>query len=317
VDRSLASATLRVSLLQQCQYDCAYCRPGSVSSATPNREHLTAAELGRLAPLFGEVGVTRVRFTGGEPLLRADLCEVVAAFRSALPDATLALTTNGQRLSGKLSALVAAGLQRATVHVDSLDPARYRALMGEGDVGEVLATVLDARSVLEEVKLNVVVQKGKNDDELGAFLDWSARHRVQVRFIELMNTGSAVAYTQQTFFSGRRILERVGPVTRLPRRAPSDPAALYRTAAGVTFGVIASDTEPFCAACNRLRLTSGGLLRGCLYQSGGIPLGAAVKCGASQAQLRFMIGAALAAKRSHHPVAAVERVPFSMADAGG
>lgn len=109
---------MRVCLLQQCQFDCAYCRPGSVTSATPNREHLTAAELGRLALLFGEVGVTRVRFTGGEPLLRADLCEVVAAFRSALPGATLALTTNGQRLRGKLAALVAAGLSRALPRAD-------------------------------------------------------------------------------------------------------------------------------------------------------------------------------------------------------
>lgn len=308
---------LRVSLLQQCQYDCAYCRPGSVTSPTPNREQLTADDYRLLAPLFGAAGVNRVRFTGGEPLLRSELCDVVAAFREGLPAATLSLTTNGQRLRGLLPGLVRAGLRRATVHVDSLDPARYRALMGDGDVEDVLATVLEARAALEQVKLNVVVQRGRNDDELCAFLAWSARHGVEVRFIELMNTGSADAYAREAFVPGRQILARCGQVTPLLRRAPSDPAALYRTAEGVTFGIIASGTEPFCAACDRLRLTSSGLLRGCLYQAGGVPLGAAVKRGAEQAQLRSMIGAAWSAKRSHHPQLAAPRTPFSMADAGG
>ncbi len=309
--------TLRVSLLQQCQYDCAYCRPGSVGPPTPNRDLLSAADLRRLAPLLGGLGLKRVRFTGGEPLLRPDLAEVIAAFREALPATTLALTTNGQRLRGQLDALVAAGLQRATVHVDSLDPARYRALMGDGEVGAVLAGVLEAREVLEQVKLNVVVQRGKNDDELRDFLAWSARHRVEVRFIELMNTGSAVAYTREVFMSGQQILQRVGAVTSVPRRAPSDPAALYRTTDGVTFGVIASDTQPFCADCDRMRLTSAGLLRGCLYQHGGVPLGAALRQGAGDAQLKLMIGAAWAGKTSHHPRLDPAHPAFSMADAGG
>jgi len=312
-----ALGILRVSLLQQCQYDCAYCRPGSVAAPAPRRAQLSAGEYGRLAPLLGAAGLTRIRFTGGEPLLRADLCEVVAAFRRGLPEATLALTTNGQRLGPQLKALARAGLRRVTVHVDSLDPARYRALMGPGDVATVLGAVLEARAVLDEVKLNVVVQRGQNDDELPSFLAWSARHRVEVRFIELMNTGSAVAYTQAAFCSAAQILERVGPVTRLQRRSPSDPAALYRTADGVTFGLIASDSAPFCGDCNRLRLTSTGLLRGCLYQSGGLPLGAALKDGATDAQLRLLIAEAWRTKRSHHPLTARAHAPFSMAEAGG
>ncbi len=309
--------TLRVSLLQRCQYDCAYCRPGAVAPKVEKQALLSAGEYARLATLFGEAGVTRVRFTGGEPLLRTDLAEIVAAFRAALPTADLAVTTNGQRLGAKLPELVRAGLRRATVHVDSLDQARYRALMGDGDVARVMASVIEAKAVLEQVKLNVVVQRGKNDDELGSFLAWSARHGVEVRFIELMNTGSAREYTRATFFSGREILARVGEVERLPRRDASDPAALYRTANGVSFGVIASDTEPFCDACNRLRLTCDGLLRGCLYQSGGVPLGAAVRTGASEEELRRMINVATAGKRSHHPLRVLPGAPFSMAEAGG
>lgn len=310
--------TLRVSLLQRCQYDCAYCRPGSVTPRVPRQELLGAGEYHALAALLGEAGVTRVRFTGGEPLLRPDLPEIVGAFRAALPHADLAVTTNGQLLGEQLVPLARAGLRRATVHVDSLDPTRYRALMGNhAEVSGVLAAVLEARAALAQVKLNVVIQGGKNDDEIPAFLAWSATHGIEVRFIELMNTGSARAYTREVFFSGARILERAGPVTRLPRREQSDPAALYRTAGGVTFGVIASDTEPFCGACNRLRLTCDGVLRGCLYQAGGVPLGAAARAGADQAELRRLIETARAGKRSHHPLRVQQRAPFSMAEAGG
>ncbi len=310
-------ATLRVSLLTECQYDCAYCRPGALRAARPRRELLGAAEYRRLAPLFRDAGVARVRFTGGEPALRADLPQIVRAFRDAMPDADLALTTNGFRLAQRLDALAEAGLRRATVHVDSLDPVRYRALMGDGEVAATLAAVLAARDVLDEVKLNVVVQAGRNDDELGAFLAWSAEHGVEVRFIELMDTGSAAAHVRETFCSGREILSRLGPVTPLGRRSPSDPAALYRSREGVLFGVIASDTEPFCGACTRLRLTSTGLLRGCLYQEGGAPLGAALRRGAGDDELRELIRTAWAEKRSHHPRTRLPRAPFSMAETGG
>ncbi|MBS1151084.1 MAG: molybdenum cofactor biosynthesis protein [Myxococcaceae bacterium] len=309
--------TLRVSLLTQCQYDCAYCRPGALTPAVGKSQWLSAAEYGRLARVFAQEEIGRVRFTGGEPLLRPEVVEVVGAFRAAMPGAELALTTNGQLLAAKLPALVEAGLQRATVHVDSLDPERYRALMGDGELEAVLAGVLEAQRVLQQVKLNVVIQEGKNEDEIPDFLAWSRAHRVEVRFIELMNTGSAVGYTRQVFFSGQQILARAGAVERLPRRNPSDPAALYRTADGVTFGVIASDTEPFCADCNRLRLNCAGLLRGCLYQPGGVPLGPALREGATDRTLGFMLGSAIRAKQSHHPLAGTERAQFSMADAGG
>ncbi len=316
-----AGYTLRVSLLEQCQYDCPYCLPGSVSRYTPNQERLSASEYGRLAPLLVRAGINRVRLTGGEPLLRTDVPGVVAAFRAGMPGMSLALTTNGQKLRPVMGALHEAGLDDVTVHVDSMKPERYRDLMGEGDVDDVLDTVVKARGVFKHVKMNMVVQRGKNDDELHGFLAFSARHQIEVRFIELMNTGSAVDYTRSVFFTGKQMVERIGeqtPVTRLPRRNPSDPAALYRTGEGVTFGIIASDTEPFCADCNRLRLTAKGLLRGCLYQSGGAPLGPALKAGASDDALLSMMHVAQSQKRSFHPLMTqAERVPFSMADAGG
>jgi cyclic pyranopterin phosphate synthase len=312
--------TLRVNIQEQCQYRCPYCLPGSVSPYTPNAQRLTPAEYARLARLFAGFGVRKVRFTGGEPLLRPDVVEVVRAFRNGMPGADLAVTTNGQYLSRRLEALVAAGLRRATVHVDSLRPERYRALMGNADVEEILASVLAARERLSEVKLNTVIQRGRNDDEVHDFLDWSRKTGVQVRFIELMNTGSAVDYTRSAFFSGREILARVResePVEPIPRKAPSDPAALFRTASGLVFGVIASDTEPFCATCDRLRLTPEGRLRGCLYQSGGVELGAALRAGVCDSIVSMLMASAIRRKRSHHPELGEQRTAFSMSEAGG
>lgn len=314
------AGTLRVNVLEQCQLRCAYCLPGTVRPFTPGPERLTVEEYRTLAAALSGVGLRKVRFTGGEPLLHPHLTGIVGAFREALPDATLAVTTNGLRLGEKLDALIAAGLSGATVHLDSLRPERYRALMGDGDVGVALEAVRLARSRLPRVKVNCVVQRGRNEDELWDFLELSTRLGVEVRFIELMNTGSAVLYTRKAFVSGADIVARIAerePVTPIARRHPADPAALFRTASGVTFGVIASDTAPFCSDCDRLRLTPDGRLRGCLYEAVGLSLKAPLRAGASRAQLAALVAQAVAGKRSHHPSTELERAAFSMSEAGG
>ncbi len=230
-----ANWTLRVSVLDRCQYRCAYCRPGSLAPYVAREERLSVDDYARLSPILASMGVTKIRFTGGEPLLRRDLAEVVAAFRAGLPEARLLLTTNGQHLAERLGALVSAGLTGATVHVDSLRPDRYRAIMGEGDVASVLDATLAARAHLEEVKLNVVVQRDQNDDEIGDFLAWSRATGVEVRFIELMNTGSAVEYTRKVFVSGREIVSiarRLGGATSIPRRHASDRRRAFARTTG-------------------------------------------------------------------------------------
>jgi cyclic pyranopterin phosphate synthase len=236
-----------------------------------------------------------------------------------MPAVSLAVTTNGQRLGPRLESARRAGLNAATIHVDSLRAQRYRQLMGEGCLDEVLATIDRAKSVLDVVKLNVVVQRGLNDDELVDFLAWSRGAGVEVRFIELMNTGRARDFTGVHFIAGREILARIGEsvrVSSLPRRNPSDPASLYR-AGDVTFGLIASDTQPFCADCNRLRLSPTGQLRGCLYQPEGLPLGAALKAGAGAPELAELLRRSLTTRKSHHPLSELPRTDFSMADVGG
>jgi GTP 3',8-cyclase len=317
----LTSYSLRVSLLEQCQLRCGYCLPGAAQSFTDKGRWLRASDYARLAPHLAARGVDKLRFTGGEPLLRDDVAEVVAAFRRALPGADLALTTNGQRLDRHLDKLAAAGLDRLTVHLDTLKPERYVELMGPGLPDEVLALSLAAKGRLGEVKLNMVAQRGLNHDELLDFLALSRETGLEVRFIELMNTGSAPEHVQRAFISGAELLAGLRahrPVSALPRRRASDPAALYRCDDdGTVFGIIASDTEPFCERCDRLRLTAEGRLKGCLYQPGGVPLGEALRAGASDEALRELLDAGLDDKRPWHPSVAEERPAFSMADVGG
>ena len=321
-DRVVSSRplTLRVSVLDRCQYRCEYCRPGALAPFLTHDECLSVAQYERMAPCFAAIGVDKVRFTGGEPLLRPELPEIVRVFRASIPEGRLCVTTNGQLLDRALERLAEAGLTGATVHVDSLRPDRYRELMGDGDVGLVLEGLFRAQRRLDEVKVNVVVQRGKNDDELEDFIVFSRRTGIQVRFIELMNTGSNVAYTTKTFFTGREIVERIrarAGAVAIDRARPTDPASLYRTDDGVIFGVIASDTESFCSGCNRLRLTAGGDLRGCLYQACGVDLRGALGR-SSPGELEALIERAVAEKRSHHPqLIPLRRVRFSMAQTGG
>jgi cyclic pyranopterin phosphate synthase len=310
-----SSYALRVSVLDACNLRCTYCAPGTVTTPTPKPRWLSAMEHAALAPHFAAIGVRKVRFTGGEPLLREDLVDVVAAWRRALPDAELAVTTNATRLLAQASMLRAAGIDRVTVHLDTLRRERYEALMGRGSPEQVQEAVAVAVRTFDEVKLNVVVQRGQNDDELEDFLRWSQKTGVQVRFIELMRTGSADAVVDDVFMPGREVIARLG-ARPVPRRHASDPAALF-VKDDVVFGLIASDTEPFCGACDRLRLTADGRLRGCLYESGGVPLGAAIRDGVDVMTLRRLVEDKVAAKRSFHPLTLSERVPFSMADIGG
>lgn len=310
---------LRVSVLDACNLRCTYCAPGALSQPMRSTQWLTAAEHAMLAPHFAAVGVDKVRFTGGEPLLRPDLVDVVVAWRAALPGAELALTTNGTQLVEQAAALHAAGISSVTVHLDTLRRDRYPSLMGtRGSPEQALEGVAVAVRLFAEVKLNVVLQRGKNDDELADFLAWSKRTGVQVRFIELMRTGSANNVVDDVFMSGAEAVRRLS-ARPVGRRHPSDPAALFvadNVADGVVFGVIASDTAPFCGACNRLRLTADGRLRGCLYESGGVGLGVALRDD-RVGDVAGLVFAGVAGKRSFHPSTAEERAPFSMADVGG
>lgn len=312
---------LRVSVTERCGYHCPYCQPTGAADGASRQRSLTISDYGVLARALRGQPLRKLRFTGGEPLLRADLPAVIGSFRDALPGVPLALTSNGRLLSRRLEELAEAGLGQLTVHIDSLRPRRYRTLMGGGDVDAIVRAAIEAGARLGEVKINMVVQRGRNDDELGAFLTLSRLTGIQVRFIELMNTGSAAGYAGAAFVSGAEIVDTVrrsAGASPVPRSDPRDPAALFRTDDGVTFGVIASDTMPFCGACDRLRLSAAGSLRSCLYQPMGTDLRPLIVAD-DQRGLAAAFAAVLASKQSFHPTegSAKRRLPFSMAQIGG
>jgi cyclic pyranopterin phosphate synthase len=315
----LDSYTMRVSVTDRCQLACQYCVPDSFKH-TPH--HLLSPEdHGRMAALFSDLAITKVRFTGGEPLLRRDLPALVRAWSQALPETVFGLTTNGQFLTRSADALHDAGIRMATIHLDTLRSDRFETLMGKGSLEHALAA-LDAAKARDWVtKINVVVQRGLNDDELWNFLELSRSREVEVRFIEMMNTGSAQGFVKKRFISGQEIVDLIGEredVKKVARRHPSDPASLFEAGTeGTAFGLIASDTQPFCDACNRLRITAKGELRGCLYAPSGHSLLDAIHERSDIEAEKTRMRAAIAGKKSHHPDVDEERAHFSMAGVGG
>jgi cyclic pyranopterin phosphate synthase len=196
---------------------------------------------------------------------------------------------------------------------------RYAALMGRGSVRAVLAAIEEAQAAGLLVKINVVVQRGLNDDELCDFLQFSRAHAIEIRFIEQMNTGSARAHVARTFMSGADILAHLARVMTIKESKRIDPSAPaeqhYAEELGVMFGLIASDTRPFCTNCNRLRINADGRVRTCLYEPGGIDIG--ITKGLCTAELMRNIRTAIASKRSFHPAVNLVRTDFAMAEIGG
>lgn len=274
-------ANLRLSVTDRCNLRCAYCMPEERYAWLPKSDILTFEELSRLVDAFTLVGVDEVRLTGGEPLLRRDLASLVAllARKPALRD--LAITTNGVLLAEQHAALTAAGLRRFTVSLDTLRPERFVALTRRTDHAQVLEGI---RAVAGSpgLKLDAVVMRGDNDDELLDLLAFAREVRAEVRFIEYMDVGGATRWSMDRVVSRAEILERIE--ARLGRVEPlggqgSAPAERFRLADGTTFGIIASTTQPFCRACDRSRVTADGMWYQCLYATTGIDLRAPLREG--------------------------------------
>jgi cyclic pyranopterin phosphate synthase len=261
----------------------------------PREDVLTFEEVSALADLFGEMGVDRVRITGGEPLLRRDLPSLIAQLAQKPWLTDLALTTNGVLLADAVPELKSAGLHRITVSLDTLQPERFKVLAKRDSLPAVLAGI-DAtrRAGFPELKIDSVITRGDNDDELGDLLEYGRSVGAEVRFIEYMDVGGATQWRPDAVVSRAemlsRLAERYGPIQPLPS-APSAPADRFQLPDGLSFGIIASTTQPFCRTCDRARLTADGVLLLCLYAQHGTDLRRPLRAGASRETLLNLLNA--------------------------
>jgi cyclic pyranopterin phosphate synthase len=287
--------SLRLSVTDRCNLRCHYCMPEDEYVWLPREDVLSFEETALLADLSAELGVDRVRLTGGEPLLRRDLPSLIAqlAARPWLRD--LALTTNGVLLADATRELKAAGLHRVTVSLDTLQRDRFTRLTRRDALPQVLAGIeAVGREGFRDLKLDTVITRGDNDDEIVPLLRFAQEIGVEIRFIEYMDVGGATHWRPEAVVSRREILARVadelGPVAAIDEPS-SAPAARFRLASGATFGIISSTTQPFCPTCDRARLTADGVLLLCLYAQHGTDLRRPLRAGASHETLLNLIRA--------------------------
>jgi cyclic pyranopterin phosphate synthase len=286
--------SLRISVTDRCNLRCHYCMPEPDYVWLPRENLLTFEEIGALVDVVTPLGVDRVRITGGEPLLRRDLPVLVAGLAARRAVGDLALTTNGVLLSAQAEALRAAGLHRITVSLDTLDRERFRGLTRMDELPAVLRGIDAAAAAgFASLKLDTVVIRGVNDDELVPLIEYGRSVGAEVRFIEYMDVGGATRWTPDAVVSRREMLARIegryGAV--LPLERSSAPADRFLLPDGATFGIISSTTEPFCAACDRSRLTADGIWLLCLYAATGTDLRRPLRAGATREDLQRLVEA--------------------------
>ena len=283
---------LRLSVTDRCNLRCSYCMPEAEYVWLPREDILHFEEIERLVDVFTALGADKVRLTGGEPLLRRDLPDLVSriAQRPAVRD--LALTTNGVLLGAHAQALRDAGLHRLTVSLDTLRPERFRELTRSDEFDRVLAGIDVAAPIFPGLKLDTVVIRGVNDDELVDLLEFARSRGAELRFIEYMDVGGATHWSMPRVMARSEIVDRLashyGPPAPIDEQS-SAPADRYRLPDGTVFGIISSTTEPFCNDCDRSRLTADGLWYLCLYAARGIDLRGPLRAGASADDLAGII----------------------------
>lgn len=305
---------LRVSLTDRCNLRCSYCMPAEGLEWLPSEQTLTDEEVVRLIRIGVEMlGIEEVRFTGGEPLLRRSLEQIAAAastLRTHLGDAPeLSITTNGLGLDKRARDLVAAGISRANISLDSLDPKRYAAIARRDRLNDALAGIEAAsRAGMAPIKINTVAMKGINEDEVADLLGFCLDHGYHLRFIELMPLGPAHSWRRDQLLTQRDILERLSERFELSPATGergAAPAQLWHVAESADHpagdvGVIASVTHPFCGDCDRTRLTSDGQIRSCLFAHEEFDLRTPMREGASDEELaKIWMGATWSKQAGH------------------
>ncbi|MEN8204976.1 MAG: GTP 3',8-cyclase MoaA [Pseudomonadota bacterium] len=298
---------LRISVTDRCNYHCFYCRPAGAVVDGSHHDFLRHEEIARLVRLFSELGVSKVRLTGGEPLLRRNLAGLATMITGLPGIADLSLSTNGHLLERFAAPLQAAGIGRVNISLDSLDQDNFSAITCGGDLDCVIKGIEAAQAAgMTPIKINMVVMKGVNEHEIDSMLDFALERGLELRFIETMPVGTAGAGNMVHYYPAARILEhirahygsRLVPVQG--QRGPG-PARYYQAGdSDVKVGVISAVSRHFCESCNRVRLTARGDLVLCLGHEDRVSLRSALRDGRSDAGIKQDILAAIARKPEHH-----------------
>jgi cyclic pyranopterin phosphate synthase len=294
---------LRLSVTDRCNLRCEYCMPEDDYVWLPREDVLHFEEISTLVDVFLSLGVDKIRLTGGEPLLRRDVPSLVRmiATKPGLKD--LALTTNGVLLADQVDALKSAGLERITVSLDTLHRDRFRKLTRFDQLEAVHAGIAAARRAFGRLKIDTVVIRGVNDDELVPLIEYGRSVNGEIRFIEYMDVGGASRWSPDRVVSRQDMLDSLarhyGAIAPIDEPGSSAPAERFALEDGTTFGVIASTTDPFCRTCDRSRLTADGMWYLCLYATRGIDLRAPLRQGASPDALKAIIAGGWRGRDDH------------------
>ena len=312
---------LRISVTDRCNFRCTYCMPADGLDWLPREELLTFEEIERIAALMVErFGIDSIRLTGGEPTVRANLPVLVEKLAALGVD--LALTTNGATLGLLADKLVAAGLRRINISLDSLQPDRFEQLTRRNDLNRVLDGIDAAVAAgLNPVKINAVMMRGVNDDEIVDFARFGREKGVEVRFIEFMPLDADLSWSNDKVVTLDEIVATVNKEFPLaPVERSHSPAAVWHYAdGGGSFGVIASVTDAFCDSCDRVRLTAEGMFRNCLFAVDEHDLRSLLRSGASDDEVAEVISGVVADKWAGHAINQVHfiRPGRSMSQIGG
>jgi cyclic pyranopterin phosphate synthase len=299
---------LRVSLTDRCNFRCFYCLPHGEPPIAPKEKMLSYEEIESVCDIFVGLGIEKIRLTGGEPMLRRDIETIIrklTRLRSAgLQD--LALTTNGYYLPERAQSLKDAGLDRVTISLDSLKRDVFKRMTGVDVLDKVLAGIAAAKAAkLEPIKINAVIVRGHNEDEVADFAAFAREYDVKMRFIEFMPLDSGHEWAREDVVSGKEIRERINerfPLVRVNVARGSDTSSRFRFADGGPgeIGIIAPVTEPFCGACSRIRLTADGQIRTCLFSTVEHSLRDVVRSGTSRDEIVEYIHSVIMKKEPRH-----------------
>ncbi len=260
---------LRVSVTDRCNLRCRYCMPAEGIEKIQHENVLSLESIETMVRAMAELGVEKVRLTGGEPLIRHGIIDLVRNLSRIEGIKELVLTTNGLKLANMAADLKAAGLKRVNISLDTLDPKKFEYMTRGGKLQDVLDAIEVAkREGLTPIKINVVLIRGFNDDEIADFVEWTRTEPIEIRFIELMPIGEVATWSSEKFMSNQAVLESMPELEPCEGTDPASPATMYQLQGGKgRIGLISPISCKFCEHCNRLRLTSTGEMKYCLHSN--------------------------------------------------